>query len=47
MTGITHIEIQESADELEALLRQQDNARLKQRVQVLYMIKTQKISVSA
>ncbi|MFH7029561.1 MAG: transposase [Heteroscytonema crispum UTEX LB 1556] len=47
MAGITHIEIQESTNELEALLRQQDNARLKQRVQVLYMIKTQKISVSA
>ncbi len=47
MSGVTQIEIQESAEELEALLRQQDNSRLKERIQVLYMIKTQKMSVSA
>ncbi|MDZ8222848.1 MULTISPECIES: hypothetical protein [unclassified Nostoc] len=47
MAGITRIEIKESAEELEALLRQQRNARLKERVQALYMIKDQGTSVCA
>lgn len=32
MAGITHIEIKENVEELEALVRQQKNARLKERV---------------
>lgn len=47
MAGITHIEIKESAEELETLVRQQNNARLKERLQALYMIKTQGMSVCA
>jgi transposase len=47
MSGLTHIEIQESAEELETLIRQQNNARLKERLQALYMIKNQGISVCA
>lgn len=47
MAGVTHIEIQESAEELETLIRQQNNARLKERLQALYMIKNQGISVCA
>ncbi|MCC5653727.1 helix-turn-helix domain-containing protein [Nostoc sp. XA013] len=47
MAGITRIEIKESAEELEALLRQQRNARIKERVQALYMIKAQGTSVCA
>ncbi|MGH8001148.1 MAG: hypothetical protein ACREPR_17400 [Brasilonema sp.] len=47
MAGVTHIEIQESVEELEALVRQQNNARLKERLQALYMIKNQGITVCA
>ncbi|MBD2255774.1 helix-turn-helix domain-containing protein [Nostoc parmelioides] len=47
MAGVTHIEIQESVEELEALVRQQNNVRLKERLQALYMIKKQGISVCA
>jgi len=32
MAGITHIDIKESAEELEAYVRQQKNARIKERV---------------
>lgn len=45
MAGVTHIDIQESVEELEVLVRQQNNARIKERLQALYMIKNQGISV--
>lgn len=47
MAGITHIEIKESVEELEALVRQEKNARLKERVQALYLIKAQQLNVCA
>lgn len=47
MAGLTHIDIQESIEKLEELIRQQNNARLKERLQTLYMIKNQGISVCA
>ncbi|MBW4636565.1 MAG: helix-turn-helix domain-containing protein [Iphinoe sp. HA4291-MV1] len=47
MAGVTHIDIQESVEELEAMVRQQNNVRLKERLQALYMIKNQGISVCA
>ena len=47
MVGVTHIDILESVEELEALVRQEDNVRLKERLQALYMIKNQGISVCA
>ncbi|MDZ7955758.1 helix-turn-helix domain-containing protein [Nostoc sp. DedQUE09] len=47
MTGVVHIDIQESVEELEGLVRQQKNARLKERIQALYLIKGQEMSVSA
>ncbi|WP_375509748.1 hypothetical protein [uncultured Nostoc sp.] len=45
MAGVTHIDIQESVEELEVLVRQQNDARIKERLQALYMIKNQGISV--
>ncbi|ELR99051.1 helix-turn-helix domain-containing protein [Gloeocapsa sp. PCC 73106] len=47
MSGVVHIEIQESVEELESLVRQQSNPRLKERLQALYMIKNQGLSISA
>lgn len=47
MAGVTHIDIEESVEELESLLRQQRNPRLKERLQALYMIKKQGMSVCA
>ncbi len=47
MTGVVHIDIQESVEELEGLVGQQKNARLKERIQALYLIKGQEMSVSA
>ena len=47
MAGVTHINIQESVEELELLVRQQSNPRLKERLQALYLIKNQGISISA
>lgn len=47
MAGITNIEIEESLEELESLLRQESNPRQKERLQALYMIKNQGISVCA
>jgi transposase len=44
MAGVTHIDIQESVEELAALVRQQNNVRLKERLQALYLIKNQGIS---
>jgi len=39
MAGVTHIDIKESVEELEAYIRQEKNARIKQRVQALYLIR--------
>jgi len=39
MSGVTHIRIRESLEELEAHLRQQKNPRLKERIQALYLLK--------
>ena len=36
MAGVTHINIQESVEELESLVRQQSNPRLKERLTGLY-----------
>lgn len=47
MAGITHIKIQETVEELEALIHQQSNPNLKERLQVLYLLKLPKaMSVS-
>ncbi len=46
MAGVTQIEIQESVEELEELLREQKKSRCKERIQALYLIKGQKMSVS-
>lgn len=47
MAGVTHIDIKESVAELEGLVREQRNVRLKERVQALYLIKAQGMSVCA
>ncbi|MDF5716236.1 MAG: helix-turn-helix domain-containing protein [Rhizonema sp. NSF051] len=47
MVGVTHIDIKESAEELEVYLRQQKNARIKERVQALYLIKVQHLDICA
>ncbi len=47
MTGVVHINIQESVEELEGLVRQQKNTRIKERLQALYLIKAQDLKVSA
>lgn len=47
MTGVVHINIQESVEELEGLVHQQKKARLKERLQALYLIKAQELKVSA
>lgn len=39
MVGVTRIKIQETVAELEALIQQQSNANLKERLQVLYLLK--------
>jgi transposase len=39
MVGVTRIRIQETVAELEALLQQQSNPNLKERLQVLYLLK--------
>lgn len=39
MVGVTRIEIRETAVELEALIQQQSNPNLKERLQVLYLLK--------
>ena len=39
MVGVTRIKIQETVAELEALLQQQSHANLKERLQVLYLLK--------
>jgi hypothetical protein len=45
MAGVTQIDIQESVEELESLVRQQTNPRRQERLQALYMIKSQGMSV--
>lgn len=47
MVGVTHIEIEESVEELEELLRHQKQSRCKERIQALYLIRGQEMSVSA
>ncbi|WNZ43394.1 helix-turn-helix domain-containing protein [Leptolyngbya boryana CZ1] len=39
MAGVTRIEIRETAAELETLIQQQSNPNLKERLQVLYLLK--------
>ena len=39
MVGVTRIKIQETVAELEALIQQQSDANLKERLQVLYLLK--------
>jgi transposase len=46
MVGVTQIEIEESVEELEKLLRHQKQSRSKERIQALYLIKGQEMSVS-
>ena len=48
MVGVTGIRIQETVAELEALLQQQSNPNLKERLQVLYLLKLpEAMSISA
>ncbi len=48
MAGVTSIEIQETAAQLEQLLQKQSNPNLKERLQVLYLLKLpEAMSVSA
>ena len=47
MAGITNIEIQESVEELEQLVKHYKKARLKERIQALYLIKAQGMKVCA
>jgi transposase len=47
MAGVTRIDIQESVEELALLIRQQKQSRQKERLQALYMIKSEGMSVSA
>jgi hypothetical protein len=43
MAGSTRIEIRETTAELEALLQQQSNPNLKERLQVLYLLQLYQI----
>ncbi len=45
MAGITHIDIKESAEELEAYVRQEKKVRIKERVQAIYLIKVQHMDI--
>jgi len=47
MAGVTHIDIKESAEELEVYVRQEKNDRIKERVQALYLIKVQQMNIGA
>lgn len=47
MAGVTHIDIKESVEELEELVRQQKDTHHKERIQSLYLIKAQDMSVCA
>lgn len=47
MSGVTSVEIRESAEELEQLLQAQTNTKIKERLQVLYFLKLpQPLSIS-
>jgi hypothetical protein len=46
MAGVINIDIEESIEQLEALITQPKKARLKERRQTLYLIKAQSLSVS-
>ncbi len=47
MSGVTRIEVEESQQELEQLLQQQTNLKLKERLQPLYRLKlTNALSIS-
>ena len=39
MSGVTSIEVEESQQELEQLIQQQTNLKLKERLQALYLLK--------
>ncbi|ERN40640.1 transposase, partial [Rubidibacter lacunae KORDI 51-2] len=47
MSGITHIEIRESAEELQALLQTENHPSAKERLQALYLIRAEQLTVSA
>ena len=48
MVGVTRIEVRETAAELEALIQKQSNPKLKERLQVLYLLQLPKaMSISA
>jgi hypothetical protein len=47
MRQMVNIEIEESVEALEELLRHQKQSRCKERIQALYLIKGQEMSVSA
>lgn len=48
MSGVTSVEIKENAEELAQLLQAQTNAKLKERLQVLYLLKLpQPMTISA
>ncbi|MEO1509664.1 MAG: hypothetical protein AAFU84_18655 [Cyanobacteria bacterium J06633_23] len=44
MSGVYHLEITESEDELKALLRSQKTALSKERIQFLYLLKSEQAS---
>ena len=45
MVGVTNIQIDESEAELETLLRQSQNLKDKERLQVLYLLKAKQLKV--
>ena len=45
MVGVTNIQIEESEAELETLLRQSQNSKDKERLQVLYLLKAKQLKV--
>ena len=42
MTGVSSTQIKESKEELQALLKQSQNGKNKERLQVLYLLKVKK-----
>jgi DNA invertase Pin-like site-specific DNA recombinase len=47
IAGVTQLEIKESVEEMEGLVRQHKHDRIKQRVQALYLIKAENTKVKA
>ncbi|WP_040654693.1 helix-turn-helix domain-containing protein, partial [Rubidibacter lacunae] len=47
MSGVTHVEIRESTEELQALLRAEKQPSAKERLQALYLIRAEQFTVSA